>query len=58
MPRLANSTSGWSLQTVPGRMLAHAIPSARLHLVEGKGHFSLLIDEAVRYLSAAEGAGR
>lgn len=41
-----------------GRMLADAIPGARLHLVEGKGHFSLIIDEAVRYLSATEDAGR
>ena len=37
-------------------MLADAIPGARLHLVEAKGHFSLILDEAVRYLSATGAA--
>lgn len=41
-----------------GQMLADAIPGARLHLVEGQGHFSLIIHEAVRYLQAAAGADR
>lgn len=39
---------------IAARLLANAIPSARLHLVQGKGHFSLIVDEAVRYLSTAE----
>lgn len=42
------------VKPIAARLLANAIPSARLHLVQGKGHFSLIVDEAVRYLSTAE----
>lgn len=44
------------VRPLAARMLADAIPGARLHLVEGKGHFSLILDEAVRYLSATGAA--
>jgi pimeloyl-ACP methyl ester carboxylesterase len=36
-------------------LLAKAIPGATLHLVPGQGHFSLIIDEAARYLSTRQG---
>lgn len=35
------------------RLLADAVPGASLHLVPGLGHFSLILDEARRYLSPA-----
>lgn len=39
------------VKPLAARMLADSIPSAGLQLVREKGHFSLIIDEAVRYLS-------
>lgn len=45
------------VKPMAARILADTIPGARLHLVKQKGHFSLIIDEAVRYLSST-GAAR
>lgn len=42
------------VKPVAARLLANAIPGARLHLVPGQGHFSLIVDEPTRYLSTTE----
>ena len=42
------------VKPVAARLLAKAIPGARLHLVPGQGHFSLIVDEPTRYLPTAE----
>ncbi len=41
------------VKPLASQMLADAIPGARLHLVKAQGHFSLIFDEALRYLSSA-----
>lgn len=41
------------VRPLAARMLADEIPGARLHLLADRGHFSLIIDEAVRYLGSA-----